>query len=869
MSQEQLTEFNGPSHEQNSLGGIPVGPSATVEGNETLQSDAGYVYSDRNVLDKETANEFRLPSKWIGKTFAEASKLAVPKSGRTDDSIEQQDTARKLDSLREAQEAWKAKELEKDMAMMQEKHPEAMAQLMQAQQAPPQQSPQDPNAMQQGVPQETEQSIMQNTQQMPPEMMQNMQQQGAPQGFAMGGFINQNPGPGDPPKRSMPEEYANLQFVGGAQWDDLTPTQQEAVHYQMNQKQWYDESSNEYKPYPGQSSEGQGAGTKLLTDANGNQIDSYNQYIGYNSDQSHKIRMATTTNPIIGGMDKTWDKQIRIPAQALKPQIGLGTSDLAMGGYMGDDGPDDPPTDVLGGNISNPVPLEYRAEFTKNGLTMPDNAVLSPSQLATWNETGKAIGWESPVETSSPVTGIPQPAQIKGVGLSQPVTVPYTYRKGSYYDQYGKPLPRESAPALAGGGFVQGLGSMMQQGATLAGNIPVFGQAIGAGLGAVGAGLQNVGTGADFKEVAKDVAFGAAKGATGIMGNALIGTAEGLVNNNTLDASEQQAMMQQKALDREEYNKENPNVAIGGIPTMSMGYGGMVRKPYAVGGYIEGEPEKPLMATDEYPNEYVFGAPYNGDPLEYLNSSLDLNLKDDDEEYDGHEGEPEQKNKTEEEKTEEEKPNNLDFTPTPLEMAGRLSPIGYNLIQGLRPSDQLNYKDFQDTSMISRHDPLNLSPYTQGLNEQYQMALSSSGRTPAQAQALMNTANKNLGSAFAQKEQFDAGQQQSYEQRLQSQNVQNLQTKAGITDMNQRAEAARRAHLGETFKQAADLSNAGRQDKLSIAMLKEVAPDYAGSITVKSYQDMFKQWYNSELEKKKANNEQKSYLKGQDKKAKS
>ena len=80
MPQEQLTEFNGPSHEQNSLGGIPVGPAATVEGNETLQSGADYVYSDRNVLDKETAAEFRLPSKWVGKTFAAASKLAVPKS---------------------------------------------------------------------------------------------------------------------------------------------------------------------------------------------------------------------------------------------------------------------------------------------------------------------------------------------------------------------------------------------------------------------------------------------------------------------------------------------------------------------------------------------------------------------------------------------------------------------------------------------------------------------------------------------------------------------------------------------------------------------------------------------------------------------
>lgn len=995
MPQEQLTEFNGPSHEQNSLGGIPVGPAATVEGNETLQSGADYVYSDRNVLDKETAAEFRLPSKWVGKTFAAASKLAVPKSGRTDDSIEQQDTARKLDSLREAQEAWKAKELEKDMAMMQEKHPEAMAQMMQSQQAPQQQAPQDPNAMsgmQQGMGQGIEQQMAQGAPQgMPPEMMQAMQQQ-APQAMAMGGFVNpgQQPlGPGDPPPRTMPEEYANLQFANGMTWEELTPTQQEAVHYQMNQKQWYDEASGKYKPYPTQSTESKGAGT-IQTNLN-----SYDQYVGYNPGKAKGFKVSTFTNPIIGGMDKEWDKTIRLPAQALKPQIGLGTSDYAMGGFMNNGGPDNPPKQktivdpatvgtTLGASANSmqapglPVPDDYRANYNKgrSGNTlMPKDAVLTAGALEKWNEKKIGSGFDYPNKKGLPVTGIPQPAQIRGVGLTQPATVPYSYRKGSYYDPYGKPLPREENPAslgipasnplspskvikevegrgdltntfnrpeinFAGGGFVQGLGKGMEQVAGLVSNIPVFGQAIGAGLGGIGAGLQNVGTGADFKEVAKDVGFGAAKGATGSIGNTLIGTAEGLVNNNTLDASEQQAMAQQRALEQGQYNQENPNVAQGGIPVMSNAYGGNIRKPYATGGGINGLGEtlnginsfvnnsnRPMMATDEYPSTYGFNTigdprytetvneltpypssytvPGQGEQGKYMNpvnpgdavdsdianfyastlngnvdelptrsaTSIDTGVNSDDYdpiEYDedglpilGEDGEPISSKKGSDE-------NDLDFTPTPLELAGRLSPIAYNLAQGLRPSEQLNYEDYRDRSAISRHDPLNMSPYTQGLNEQYQMALKQ-GRTPAQAQALMNTASKNLGTAYAQKQQFDAQQQQSYEQRVQSQNVNNIQTKAGITDMNQRAEAARRNHLGETFKQVADLSGAGREDKLSMAMLKAVAPDYAGSITVNSYQDMIKAEFEknqAKRDKRREERKKESYLKGQDKKTK-
>ena len=1001
MSQEQLTEFNGPSHEQNSLGGIPVGPTATVEGNETMQSDENYVYSDRNVLDKETANEFRLPSKWIGKTFADASKLAMSKSGRTDDVIEQEDTARKLDSLREAQEAWKAKELEKDMAMMQEKHPEAMQQLMQAQQAP--QQPQGPP---QGMPQEA-QMQQQAPQAMPP---MEMSQDGMPpqQPMAMGGFVNTD-GPGDPPPVVDPRTV----------------------------------------------------GTTLD---------------------------GSKGNPVPQGYRDSYNK---------------GRS----GKYL-----------------------------------MPADAVINDDELALWNSTGKSGGFSFPNVRNTPNPSTPSTPQPRGIGPDVSSIVPYPFRKGSYYNADGSVTAREAAPQgaivkntepsafiknegrgdltntfnrptinYAGGGQIaEKIGSGIEKAAPLLGMasnfiIPGSGAAVGATFGGIGAGVSNIGTGADFKEVMKDVTIGGAKGAIGgivpgggaaagaamtagqmagqaglqVAGQALEGGKQ-ILNNNTLDASEQKTLQDQKALEQAEYNKANPNVAQGGVPVMPKGYGGNImpkayggptggiggagkkatkakknidpsirtkfdpnstrpsqiigtgpngelleayntgrhshitsidtagfakgdvdvladnwrdrqdifpakhvmkverpgarysgagnalnpgnlpveantvytrweiedkikerdafkpqnpgalnrvakqgslsnagqfayggniRTPLAPGGYTDGvDPNgRPMMATSEYGRPYDFegigalpirnlyesptlatdavmpyGDPFRNSPVgnlptvpselnndlkevntnapfEYSTSSNTTDASPFDEDYTKEDW---YKDLTEEEKryfddtdTDPEGDDSLDFTQTPLEMAGRLAPIGYNLVQGLRPSEQLDYDEFKDRSEISRVNPLNISPYQQGLNEQYQMALAKTGRNPAQAQALMNSANKNLGNIYLQKEQFDANQRKDYETRKQAQNVSNIRTKASIKDMNQRSEAARRNYLAETAKQAADLASAGRQDKLTLAGLKAMAPDFANNMKIASFRDQFQEWNKSQQDKRKASND--------------
>lgn len=163
----QLTSFDaGGSHEENPMGGIPQGMNPNgqqnlVEEGETKLNAKNYIFSDTLKVDKDTAKEFYFPSKYVGKTFAEVSKLMErPDSRRKHDSIEENAKKKDLEALMSAQEEFKAKDLQRDMENMMVKHPDFMQSMM-AQQAPqmPEQAPvdsmmaQDP-MMQQGMPME-------------------------------------------------------------------------------------------------------------------------------------------------------------------------------------------------------------------------------------------------------------------------------------------------------------------------------------------------------------------------------------------------------------------------------------------------------------------------------------------------------------------------------------------------------------------------------------------------------------------------------------------------------------------------------------------------------------------------------------------
>lgn len=205
-----LTEFNnGGTHQENPLGGIPQGQNADgqqnlVEEGETKLDSANYVFSDRLKLDKETAVELNIDKRHVGKTFADISKRYSTKdSFRDEDTIEMNDSKKNLETLMNAQEVFKKKELANDLMMMQEKHPEFMAQLTQQNQAPQQPSQEEMMAQQQ----------MQQQMQPPmdPSMMQQgqeqMPQEGAPQMANGGSMYAMGGGLGDPPYKNTPSDF--------------------------------------------------------------------------------------------------------------------------------------------------------------------------------------------------------------------------------------------------------------------------------------------------------------------------------------------------------------------------------------------------------------------------------------------------------------------------------------------------------------------------------------------------------------------------------------------------------------------------------------------------------------------------------------
>jgi hypothetical protein len=157
--ENQLTEFNeGGSHEMNPQGGIPQGVGANgqpnlVEEGETKLNSKDYVYSDSLKLDKTAVESFNLPSKFVNKTFAEASKLVDrPNSRRENDTIENEAKTRELDALMNAQEDFKAREFEAKMLEAQTMFPEQFATMQgmfagQGQPQAPEQGIEDPNAM--------------------------------------------------------------------------------------------------------------------------------------------------------------------------------------------------------------------------------------------------------------------------------------------------------------------------------------------------------------------------------------------------------------------------------------------------------------------------------------------------------------------------------------------------------------------------------------------------------------------------------------------------------------------------------------------------------------------------------------------------
>tara|TARA_R110002126_G_scaffold266759_1_gene410104 strand:+ start:13040 stop:14830 length:1791 start_codon:yes stop_codon:yes gene_type:complete len=115
------------------------------------------------------------------------------------------------------------------------------------------------------------------------------------------------------------------------------------------------------------------------------------------------------------------------------------------------------------------------------------------------------------------------------------------------------------------GKFLQGAGRLI---ATTGLGIP-----LAAVIGALGGGISNINSGADGKEVLTDMGFGAAKGASGLLGGSLVGGLENINDRAGLSASELNSLKESNydfELNPEGYNL----VGKFGMPNYRSSYGG-------------------------------------------------------------------------------------------------------------------------------------------------------------------------------------------------------------------------------------------------------------------------------------------------------
>lgn len=100
----ELQSFDsGGSHGENPLGGIPMPNNKSVEQGETKNGD--YIYSDRLLITKDDVEQYGLPKRAIGKTFAQYSKSIDKKYTRENDAYEKRAKQSELDMLKQIHEA--------------------------------------------------------------------------------------------------------------------------------------------------------------------------------------------------------------------------------------------------------------------------------------------------------------------------------------------------------------------------------------------------------------------------------------------------------------------------------------------------------------------------------------------------------------------------------------------------------------------------------------------------------------------------------------------------------------------------------------------------------------------------------------------
>lgn len=113
----ELIQYEGNTHQN---GGIPLGNTGNeVEDNETNFDD--YIFSDALKVNKQLVEEYSLPKKSIGKTFADVSKFFNDED-RPNDIYTKNMREKDLTNLRDAQESFKQVELQSELEKLQFKY---------------------------------------------------------------------------------------------------------------------------------------------------------------------------------------------------------------------------------------------------------------------------------------------------------------------------------------------------------------------------------------------------------------------------------------------------------------------------------------------------------------------------------------------------------------------------------------------------------------------------------------------------------------------------------------------------------------------------------------------------------------------------
>lgn len=119
---EVLNSFNaGGSHEQNPMGGVDMGNGNSVEEGETEYTPENYIFSDRILINKQLAEEFKIPEKHVGTSFSEYSKEIDKRySKRKNDAIDAKSKKAEMERLIEAQESFKRVEMPQQQQQQQQ-----------------------------------------------------------------------------------------------------------------------------------------------------------------------------------------------------------------------------------------------------------------------------------------------------------------------------------------------------------------------------------------------------------------------------------------------------------------------------------------------------------------------------------------------------------------------------------------------------------------------------------------------------------------------------------------------------------------------------------------------------------------------------